>query len=110
MTLHDINQAIVNMSARPEVLRFYALGPLPASSTATEEGLAQRTDLLAAIGPPLHRDEASLLLQCFGPDDCFGVAWTLLHLIETTPGGAVGMAPEGHANEWLRRLWKRAQR
>lgn len=98
------------MSVRPEVLRLAVLGALPRSSVATEDDLQHRTGLLTAIRPPLNAEEAAALLGCFGPDDCFGVAWTLLHLLETTPGGAVLAAPGDHANEWIRRLWARAHR
>ncbi|MDX2851185.1 hypothetical protein [Actinacidiphila glaucinigra] len=30
-------------------------------------------------------EEAHALAGCFGDDECFGVAWVLLHLIETAP-------------------------
>jgi hypothetical protein len=100
----------MNMSVRPEVLHFAALGPLPESSVATEDDLNHRAAILVAIKPPLNRDEADILLTCFGPDECFGMAWTLLHLLETTPGGAVLALPAHDANEWVRLLWDRAHR
>jgi hypothetical protein len=98
------------MSVRPEVLRLAALGPLPDASGATESDLKLRAEYLEAIRPPLTRDEADALLGCFGNDDCFGIAWTLLHLLETTPGGAVRDAPARDANEWVLRLSARAHR
>ena len=66
------------------------------------------------VDPAIHRrpvtdDEAALLIRCFGPDDCFGLAWTLLHLIETAPGRLPLKAePSPAENEWVRRLWDRA--
>ncbi len=98
------------MSVRPEVLRLAALGPRPDASGATESALKLRAESIEAIRPPLTREEADALLACFGIDDCFGIAWTLLHLLETTPGGAVRDAPPPDANEWVRRLWARAHR
>ena len=35
-------------------------------------------------------------------DDCFGLAWTLLHLIETAPE-AIDRLPAGQ-NEWIDRI------
>lgn len=98
------------MSVRSEVLRLVALGPLPDASQATESDLKLRAEIIEAIHPPISREEADALLGCFGGDDCFGIAWTLLHLLETTPGGAVRDAPRPDANEWVHRLWARAHR
>ncbi|MFI7316760.1 hypothetical protein [Streptomyces venezuelae] len=70
---------------RPEVQSFVADGPLP-DWDATEEEIDRRERRLAAISRPVTREEAAALATCFGPDDCYGVAWTLLHLIETAPG------------------------
>ncbi|MEV0978358.1 hypothetical protein [Streptomyces sp. NPDC049915] len=44
---------------------------------------------------------------CFGPDDCYGVAWLLLHLIETGPNPVLTEPPDAHAGPWRRRLWRR---
>ncbi|XMA39044.1 hypothetical protein O1157_27230 [Streptomyces albogriseolus] len=52
--------------------------------------------------------EARALLTCFGPDDCYGLAWSLLHLVETGPGPAFTADPGPDANEWHRRLFLRA--
>jgi hypothetical protein len=46
----------------------------------------------------------------FGDDDCFGLAWTLLHLIESTPGWPLPAALPDLRNEWVRRLRERAKR
>ena len=45
----------------------------------------------------------------FGPDDCFGAAWTLLHLIETAPNWPQEPL-EDNGNEWLQMLNRRAER
>jgi len=47
-------------------------------------------NLLAAVKTPVSDDEARALVRVFGPDDCFGLAWTLLHLIETAHGPRIG--------------------
>ena len=100
------------MSVRKEVIDFAAMGPLPDSTIADEDDLYRRESALKAIVPPVNAEEAEILMSTFGPDECFGLAWTLLHLVETTPGG-VPMGKESpplNANEWVRELWSRRQR
>ncbi len=98
------------MTIRPSILAFVDLGVLP-PSTASEEVIARHEAALRAIDGPITTAEAALLQGSFGPDDCYGLAWMLLHLIETAPGGApIAAAPSGDDNEWIRRLWDRAHR
>ncbi|MET8790412.1 hypothetical protein [Streptomyces pseudogriseolus] len=63
---------------------------------------------LEAISKPVTGEEARALVSCFGPDDCYGVAWTLLHLIETGPNPVLTTDPGPDANEWHQRLYNRA--
>lgn len=99
------------MTARAQVLAFVSMGPLPDSNVATAEDVDRRYAALTAIKPPVTEEEATLLLNSFGPDECFGLAWELLHLIETAPAAASAVAkPDATANEWIRRLWDRAHR
>lgn len=51
---------------------------------------------------------ARALVQLFGPDDCFGLAWSLLHLIETLPGWPSEDTLKGLHGEWIDRLRERA--
>jgi len=92
------------------VEEFVALGPLPDASA--DEGLiAKHQEALSRIARPVSAEEAIVLLGTFGPDDCYGLAWTLLHLIESAPGGApLKSEPSSSDNEWVRLLWERAQR
>lgn len=69
---------------RTEVRTFVADGPLP-DRDASEEKIDRRDRQLRSIAGPVAGEEAKALVPCFGPDDCYGVAWTLLHLIETGP-------------------------
>jgi hypothetical protein len=99
------------MTIRKAVEDLVKLGPLPESSAATEQDLDQRVALLKAIAAPVSDEEAAALAECFGPDECFGVAWSYLHLIETAPGGTpIKEPPPETANEWIRRLWARSHR
>ncbi|MFJ3899814.1 hypothetical protein [Streptomyces sp. NPDC090083] len=92
---------------RPEVQAFVADGHLP-NCDADEEEIDRRVNQLEAISAPVTADEADALAACFGPDDCYGVAWSLLHLIETSPGPVPPVAlPGADATEWHRTLWNR---
>jgi hypothetical protein len=98
------------MSIRQEVREFVRKGPLPDSRSASVEHLRELQEALEAITGPVTDDEAALLMTAFGPDDCFGLAWVLLHLIETAPGGApITEDPGPDANEWVRRMWNSIQ-
>jgi hypothetical protein len=99
------------MVIRREVEELVKLGPFPDSEASEEEDLQRREDLLALIEPPLTREEAMAMLRCFGPDEAFGLAWSVLHLVESAPGGApISAEPHESENEWIRRLWDRRVR
>jgi hypothetical protein len=97
------------MTIRQEVHKFAELGPLPPESTASVAEIRLSQQHLEAITPPVSREEVTLLIESFGQDTCFGLAWTLLHLIETGPIPAVAIEPTYDVNEWIRLLWQRAQ-
>ncbi|GCD42557.1 hypothetical protein GKJPGBOP_02221 [Streptomyces paromomycinus] len=92
---------------RAEVRVFVADGPLP-DWDASEEEIDRRVRQLKAIPEPVTGEEARALVACFGPDDCYGAAWTLLHRIETGPNPVLTDDPGPGANEWARRLYDRA--
>ncbi|MFE0606768.1 hypothetical protein ACFW2T_32880 [Streptomyces sp. NPDC058892] len=92
---------------RSEVQTFVADGSLPGWD-ADERELDRRVKQIEAISAPVTRIEAQALAGCFGPDDCYGVAWSLLHLIETSPGPVPAVAPPGpDADDWHHTLWNR---
>jgi len=91
---------------RDDVRRLSALGPMPNSSATTPAQVDQYDDLINQIVQPLTDDEARALLGVFGDDDYFGVAWSLLHLIETAPHVPIDGPPADDANEWVRRIWR----
>jgi hypothetical protein len=98
------------MAVRAEVRRFLQLGPLPSEEDDSEAGDAAFGELersLAAVRWPVSDDEARLLVRGFGADECFGLAWRLLHLVETSPTPVPAVEPAADANEWLRLLWSR---
>ncbi|MFB6579449.1 hypothetical protein ACFCYC_18900 [Streptomyces sp. NPDC056402] len=92
---------------RPEVQSFVVDGPLP-NWDADEEELERRVKQLEAIPSPVTTEEAHALADCFGPDDCYGVAWSLVHLIETAPGPLPSVSRPGpDADEWQQTIWGR---
>ena len=98
------------MSARKEVEDLVVLGPLP-DENADEEAIAIHAGLLGKIARPVSDEEAALLVGLFGPDDCYGLAWTLLHLIESAPGGIpLKVEPIHSDGSWLHLLWARSHR
>ncbi|MFC8389061.1 hypothetical protein [Streptomyces sp. NPDC057238] len=86
---------------RPEVSAFVADGPLP-DEEAGEDEIDRRARQLEAMSRPLSLAEAKALAGCFGPDDCYGLAWTMTHLIETAPGPVRTPAPAPEAGAHAR--------
>jgi hypothetical protein len=99
------------MPVRDEVLTFVRFGTLPSEDDDTEgdEVFQAQIDALHAIEQPVADEEATLLATCFGDDNCFGLAWTLLHLIETAPTPLVMSEPPEGSNEWIILSWRRYQ-
>ena len=95
---------------RNAVTELIELGPLPSSDNPDIEKLKKYQELLESIKPPLSDEEATALVGIFGPDECFGLAWSLLHLIESAPGWPLLEYLQGSENEWVVRLRERAMR
>jgi hypothetical protein len=71
---------------RQEVQELSNPGPLPDYETVDEEQLKMYESLLSSVTPPISDAAARSVVHLFGPDECYGLAWTLLHLIETALG------------------------
>lgn len=95
---------------RREIERLAALGPLPAEDDVTQDVLRSYQDLLTAVRRPLTDDEARAVTKLFGPDECFGLAWTLVHLVESAPGWPIRECLEGPDMGWIRTLRLRVER
>ncbi|MGA7614026.1 MAG: hypothetical protein WBX15_02490 [Thermoanaerobaculia bacterium] len=91
---------------RKEVLELKLLGPLP-DQHADEEAFERHEKVLSAITPPVSAEEAKILVRLFGPDDAYGAAWTLLHLIESAPSWPIEECLRG-AGLWIDTLRRRA--
>lgn len=96
------------MSVRQEVGDFVALGRIPPSQGAEPADVELRFDALSQVLPPVSLEEAVLLASVFGPDDYFGLAWELVHLIETT--GDLPYDSLDLTNDWVNLLRERARR
>ena len=105
------------MPIRKEVWDFLGLGRLPTTEPlppeVTPEVIARYQAALGRVPRPIADDEVAVLMTGFGPDDCFGLAWSLMDLIETAPAARAGTLlverPRPWANQWVRRLWARTQ-
>ncbi|MFG2941453.1 hypothetical protein [Streptomyces sp. NPDC048282] len=87
--------------------RLAETGHLP-ERDAREEEIDRRTRQLLAIPGPVTAEEAEALVACFAPDDCHGVARTLLHLIDTGPNPVLTTRPDPDANKGHHRLYHRS--
>ena len=94
---------------RAEVMQLIAKGRLP-DSKSSPRLIMEWQQALERIGAPLSNDEAAALTAVFptSEDECFGLAWTLLHLIETAEDWPIEECLRDFANPWICRLRKAA--
>lgn len=84
---------------RPMVMALTALGPLPTEAATDPTTLGRWEELAGQISQPLSDDEVTVLAGLLPADesDAFGMAWTLIHVLESAPGwpgpGALESAP-----------------
>ncbi len=101
---------------RDEIKQLLALGPLPSTDEVMaapeqfENKLKSFEKLTQAITRPVTDEEACALVTLFGPDECFGGAWALVHLIETALGWPIKECLKNERNEWVKFLKDRAIR
>jgi hypothetical protein len=98
------------VAIRPSIADFLAAGPLPDEDQPVE-AIARAQDLLERVEAeePVTDEEAQALTAGFGIDGCFGLAWTLLSVIETAPGAQTAEYAAGTGNEWIERLRSRVR-
>jgi len=95
---------------RSEVISFLELGRLPLEDSATAELIREVESRYKSIMRPVSDDEARALVSMFNSDGCFGLASSLMHLIETAPSWPIAECLENLANEWVAELKQRAVR
>lgn len=101
---------MTQLNMRAEVKELQKLGPLPSEDGAEVAQLKKIEELYRAIAKPLTDDEARVLVELFGPDGCFGLASSFMHLIETSPGWPLKDCFQNLDNEWKVELRNRAIR
>jgi hypothetical protein len=107
---HNVLFRDLGILMREEIIKLVRLGVLPSGADADIERIKHIQALLADIKTPISDQEAEELVKIFGNDDCFGLAWTIIHLIETAPSWPIQQClmvnPD---NEWITLLKKRAR-
>jgi hypothetical protein len=86
------------------VTELVKLGPLPASDKADVNVLEEYARLLDSISKPVTDEEARTLVTIFGPDDCYGLVWTLIDLVESAPGWPLADLSSFGGNYWVQKL------
>lgn len=61
------------------------MGSLPLEEEADPDVIGKYEELVLKIKAPLTKGEATALVALLGDDSCYGLAWTLIHAIETAP-------------------------
>ena len=95
---------------RLEIQHLLRLGPFPSSQHVNPEVIRQQEALVGSIKSPVSDEEAKQLVRLFGPDDYFGIAWTVLHLVESSPSWPIHECLDDTSNEWIARLKESAER
>src|SRR5512145_3228703 len=91
-----------------EILELLKLGPLPSEEMADINFLKKYESQLLKVQPPITDDEARALVTLFGPDSCYGTAWTMVNLIETSPGWPLVDLLQNTEDDWIRILFSRS--
>jgi hypothetical protein len=97
---------------RDVICRLVELGPIPDEDADAEQIRRHESLLGEAYNElrPVTDDEARALIGLFGPDECFGLAWTILHLVESAPGWPLWDVLGELEKPWVARLRERATR
>jgi hypothetical protein len=80
------------MPMQQAILALVELGRLPSTvgvpdaDMPTIEWLKAFESNLDRVRTPVSVEEAQALAELLGPDDCFGLAWTVVTTLETAPG------------------------
>lgn len=105
-----------DVQVRQEIEELAALGPLPleervVAGEVTEEQLIRWERLILRIAGPVTDEEARILASLFPTEGtAFGLAWSLLHLIETAPHWPLADVLETTPRtEWIERLRRRIE-
>jgi len=93
---------------RAEVVQLAQMGVLPSKGATSVDRVRQIEKLFYAISRPVTDDEARALVRILGEDDCYGLAASFVHLIETAPGWPLLDCLIDRSNRWVESLYDRA--
>jgi len=95
---------------RDTVAELIAPCRLPAEVEGDVPRLQAFEAAIKLIDPPVSDAEALALLSVFPASaaSCFGLAWSVLHLIETAPGWPIPEAKSQESNPWVQIMLQRA--
>src|SRR5262245_11640318 len=94
---------------RAEIAHLLSKGPIP-SSKGNVQQIKEWQEAFERITPPVSDEEAEALTGLFPPDDddCFGLAWSLIHLVETSPHWPLQRCLQDTNKPWIARLRRRS--
>lgn len=95
---------------RTSVAKFTCLGQLPPEREASVAQVQAFEAALKDIEAPVTDEEAMALLRTLpeSEETCFGLAWSVLHLIETAPGWPLKEAESLLPSPWVASMLARA--
>jgi hypothetical protein len=96
------------MMVRPQVKELCSFGRLPSEVGADLDLIKRIEDSYRKISRPLSDAEARVLVRLFGDDGCFGLAASLMHLVETAPSWPLVDCLSNSDNVWIAELRRRA--
>ncbi|MGK9236442.1 hypothetical protein KXS07_31965 [Inquilinus limosus] len=92
---------------RKQIEELAKLGPMPASDSVDPEQVGKYQRLIQEVQKPISNAEAIVLCRLFGNDDFFGLAWTLMLIIESAPGWPIPTCLSHSDNEWIQLMKRR---
>jgi len=100
------------MSLRPEVLTLAAFAPLAPEDDWEVDDIDAFAAAIEAVHPPITAEEREALLpvfSCSHEDSVYGVAWGVLHLLESSPSDGWQERLDTAGHPWLELLTIRHQ-
>ena len=85
-----------------------SLGPMPAAEQASDHIIGKWESALLSLKTPISSNDAKVLVGLFGTDDCFGLAWTMIHALETAPEWPIWDLLPASGGDWIQLLRHRA--
>ncbi|MFC3912237.1 hypothetical protein ACFOSS_02005 [Pseudaeromonas sharmana] len=94
---------------REQIKNLVSIGVLPAEDVASVEEVKFIELIVSSIDGPITDDEAKAIVSIFGFDEFFGIAWSILHLVETAPHWPIKECLIRTDNPWITILIERAK-